>query len=120
MSVQGPVPQNSDEKLWGMLCHLAALAGFLIPFGNVVGPLIIWMIKKDQFPFVDHQGKESLNFQITVAIALVVAGILMLVGIGFILLPVVAVASLVFIIMASIAANNGQAYMYPISIRLIR
>ena len=120
MSVQPPVSQNSDEKLWGMLCHLLALAGYVIPLGNIIGPLIIWMVKKDQYPFVDHQGKESLNFQITVFIAAVVAGILMLVGIGFILLPVVGLASLVFIILASIAANNGQAYVYPISIRLIR
>src|SRR5688572_10608492 len=61
----GPTP-TPDDRTWGMLAHLAALAGFIVPVvGNIVGPLIVWLTKKEQQPFVDDQGKESLNFQIT-------------------------------------------------------
>ena len=59
---------NKDERMWGMFCHLAALAGFIIPFGNIIGPLIVWQIKKEEFPFVEDQGKESLKFQISIFI----------------------------------------------------
>ena len=60
---------NKDDRTWAMLCHLSALAGFIIPFGSVLGPLIIWLIKKDEMPIVDVHGKKALNFQITMAIA---------------------------------------------------
>ena len=77
-NVTAPAPEggmSKDEKMWGMFCHLSALAGYIgIPFGNIIGPLIIWMVKKEQFKFVDDQGKESLNFQITITIAAFIAG----------------------------------------------
>jgi uncharacterized Tic20 family protein len=63
---------SSEEKTLGMLCHLMAFCGYVIPFGNLLGPLVIWLTKKDASPFVDDQGKESLNFQITVSIACIV------------------------------------------------
>ncbi len=103
-----------------MLCHLGALIGYLIPFGNLIGPLVFWLIKKDQYAFVDDQGKESLNFQITVSIAAIISVILTLVMIGFILLLVVAIGSLVLVIMATVAASSGKAYRYPICLRLIK
>jgi uncharacterized protein len=111
---------SADAKQWAMFAHLAGLAGYIIPFGSILGPLIIWQIKKNEFPFVDDQGKEALNFQITVAIAAVVCFVLMFVLIGLLLLPVLLIGDLVFIILAAIAANNGQAYRYPISIRLVK
>jgi hypothetical protein len=111
---------SADAKQWAMFAHLAGLAGYVIPFGSILGPLIIWQIKKNEFPFVDDQGKEALNFQITVAIAAVVCFVLMFVLIGLLLLPVLLIGDLVFIILAAIAANNGQAYRYPISIRLVK
>jgi uncharacterized Tic20 family protein len=116
----GGTLSEKDAKLWGMLCHLAALAGFIIPLGTVIGPLIIWLIKKNDSPFVDDQGKESLNFQITVLIAAVVSVILMIILIGFFLLIAVGLTDLIFIIIASVKANNGEQYRYPFAIRFIK
>jgi hypothetical protein len=120
----GPGPElpalSQDEKMWGMLCHLSALAGFAIPFGNIVGPLVVWLIKKDQMPFVDDQGKESLNFQISVTIYLLVSFVLIFVVIGIFLLIAVGIFSLVMIIIAALKANAGEAYQYPLCIRFIK
>lgn len=96
---------------------LAHILGIVLYF---IGPLIIWLIKKDQSPFVDDQGKEALNFQITIAIAWVAVGILAPIGIGFLLAPVVGIANLVLCIMGGIAANNGQNYRYPFALRLVK
>ncbi|MGD0258440.1 MAG: DUF4870 domain-containing protein [Verrucomicrobiota bacterium] len=110
-----------------MLCHLSALAGYIIPFGNVLGPLLIWQIKKNEFPSVEEHGKAALNFQLTVLIALFVgamaAFLLSFVCIGFLLIPVVvaiALCGLVFAIIAGIKANNGEAYRYPWSLALVK
>ena len=110
---------SKDEKMWGMLCHLSALAGFVIPFGNIIAPLVIWILKKEEFPFVDDQGKEALNFQISLTIYFIAGAILLIVGIGFVILPIVAVFGLIMIIIASIKANDGVKYRYPLTIRLI-
>ena len=111
---------SKDERLWGMLCHLLAFSGYLIPFGSVLGPLIVWMIKKDEMPFVDDQGKESLNFQLTMLIAAIVSIILMFVLIGFVLLGVLIIFQIVVIIMAAVKANDGIKYRYPYTIRFIK
>ncbi len=108
-----------EEKTWGMLAHLTSLSGLIIPFGSLLGPLVVWLVKKDTMPFVADQGKEALNFNITVAIAAIVSGILTLVLIGFLLLAVVAVGWLVLTILATIEANKGVAYRYPFTLRLI-
>lgn len=116
----GVVETNSEAKTYGMLCHLLALAGFIIPFGNIIGPLVMWMLKKEQYKFVDDQGKEALNFQITVMIAALICFALMFLLIGFVLLPAVGIASLVFIILAAVKASGGVHYRYPYTIRLIK
>ncbi|MBN8801877.1 MAG: DUF4870 domain-containing protein [Stenotrophomonas acidaminiphila] len=103
-----------------MFAHLAALAGIVIPLGNLLGPLIVWLVKKDTMPFVADQGKEALNFNITVFIAAFVSGILTLVLIGFLLLIVVGIAWLVLTILAALAANKGETYRYPFTLRLIK
>ncbi len=127
MSDQDPqaVPETSntnasdaDSRQWGMIAHLSALVGFIIPFGNIIGPLIVWQVKKDM-PFVEDQGKEALNFQITVTLAAIVCFILMFVFIGVLLLPVVGIAALVLTIIAGIKANGGEEYRYPLTLRLI-
>ena len=110
---------TNDERQWGMFAHLAALAGFLIPLGNVIGPLVIWQIKKNEMPFVDDQGKEALNFQITVTVALFASMLLMVIAIGFLLLPIVGIGALILTIIGAIRANNGERYRYPFAIRLI-
>ena len=105
-----------------LVCLLTSppFTGYIIPFGNIIGPLIIWLIKKDQSAWVDQHGKEALNFQISVAIYAIVAGILTLVVIGILLLIAVGIFSLVMIIIASVKANNGEMYYYPLTIRFIK
>jgi len=112
--------EESQERNWGMFCHLAALAGFIIPFGNIVGPLIIWLIKKDESAYVDKQGKESLNFQISISIYALVSAVLALVLIGFLLLIVIGIATLILIIVAALKANNREDFQYPLTIRFIQ
>jgi uncharacterized protein len=111
---------TQDDKTMGMLCHLSALAGFVIPLGAIFGPLIVWLLKKDQSPFIDENGKESLNFQITMLIAYIISAILIFVIIGFFLLFGLAVFSLVMVIIAAIKANDGETYRYPFNFRLIK
>jgi len=102
--VAPPAAGSSDERMWAMFAHLSALAGFIIPFGSILGPLIIWQIKKNEYPLVDDQGKEALNFQITALIAIVVCFVLMFVLIGMLLLPLVALAVLILTIIGGIKA----------------
>ncbi len=111
---------SKDATTWGMLCHLIALAGFIIPFGNVIGPLVIWLIKKDEFPFVEDQGKESLNFQISMTIYFIVSIILMVIVIGVLLLIALAIFEVIMIIIATVKANSGEKYRYPLSIKFIK
>ncbi len=111
---------SKDERMWGMLCHIVAFAGFLIPFGNIIGPLVVWLIKKDEMPFVNDQGKESVNFQITIMIGYIIGFVLVFVVIGFFLLLALMVCNIVFIIIAAIKANSGVAYRYPWALRLIK
>jgi hypothetical protein len=103
-----------------VLCHLSALAGFLIPLGNVLRPLVVWLIKRNEIPSVDAHGKESLNFQISVLIYLAVAAVLMIVLIGFFLMIAIGIAALVLVILASVKASNGEQYRYPFTIRFIQ
>ncbi len=112
---------SKEEQNWAMCCHLAALSGFIIPLGNVLGPLIVWLIKKDTMPLVDQHGKESLNFQITVLLAFIVCLILVFVLIGFLLMFVVGLGALILTIMATVKVSNGQFdYKYPFALRLIK
>lgn len=115
-------PQVSkEEQNWAMFCHLAALSGFVIPLGNVLGPLIVWLIKKDTMPLVDQHGKEAINFQITVLIAFMVCVVLAFVLIGFALMFVVGIGALILTIVAAVKISNGQYdYKYPFAIRLIK
>lgn len=122
MSDMSDAPQtaSSQARTWEMLCHLTALAGFIIPFGNLLGPLVIWLIKKNEIPSVDAHGKESLNFQISILIYAIISGILVLVLIGFVLLCAVGLMSLICVIIASVKASNGVPYRYPLTIRFLQ
>jgi uncharacterized Tic20 family protein len=118
---------ENDVKMWNMLCHLSALAGFVFPFGNILGPLIIWQIKKNEIPSVELHGKSALNFQITASLLLialsVVAFILTFIMIGILLFPVIALLGLAAIglsVYAGIQANNGVDFKYPYSLELIK
>jgi len=113
---------SQDEKQWAMFSQLAALAGLLgIPFGNLLGPLVVWLIKKEVMPFVNQQGKEAVNFQISCLIyGFVLTPTLCFPPLFLLLVFVLVVANLVCVILASIAASKGDAYQYPLSLRLIK
>jgi uncharacterized protein len=111
---------QNQANLWAMLCHLSALAGFLVPFGSLIGPILVWQIKKKEFPFVDDQGKEAVNFQLSVFLYVLVSMVLMFIGIGFILVAAVGIGALVLSVIAAIKANQGIAYRYPLKIHWIK
>ena len=109
-----------DARKWAMFCHLAGLAWmtWLMPLiGGVVAVLIIWQIKKDDHPFIDENGKQAINFQLSM---LIYAVGLTITVIGVFLLPVVAILNIVFTIIAAIRAGDGKDYDYPLSIELIK
>ena len=108
------IEATDDDRTMGMLCHLLGI------FTGFIGPLIIWLIKKDQSAFVDDQGKEALNFQITLFLAMIVSGVLMIICIGYFLALAAYVCDILFCIMGTIAANKGELYRYPVNIRFVK
>ncbi|RPE76967.1 DUF4870 domain-containing protein [Vulcaniibacterium tengchongense] len=125
----GGVP--ADQRQWAMFAHLSAIAGAILTsgvggWGTFLGPLIIWLVKKDTMPFVDEQGKEALNFNITVALACVALVVLVVVTLGIgvlIAIPawiLIGIAWLVFTIIAAVKANDGVSYRYPFALRLVK
>jgi uncharacterized Tic20 family protein len=122
-----PVPQPfkasgpKDERMWAMLCHLITLSGLVIPFGNIIGPLVIWLIKREEYGLVNDQGKEALNFQITMLIGMLICiPLFFLFCIGWVLAILLTIFDLVFTIIAAIKANEGVCYRYPMCIRFIK
>ncbi len=142
------IEMNKDARTWATVCHLSALVTFLgIPLGNILGPLVVWLLKRNDHSFVDDQGKEALNFQISMSIyGLLVGMLLWLLVLGSIpfhtvphpemwdlaplVLAVFAIAAmsflalffadLVLVIVAAVKASNGEDYRYPITIRLVK
>lgn len=120
------------SRNWSMGCHLASLAMFLgVPFGNILGPLLIWLIKKDEILQVDEAGKEALNFQISVTIYLalaIVGAIISAITVVFIpiavtlgiLIPMILIFDVVMVIIASVKVSSGQSFQYPLTIRFIQ
>jgi uncharacterized Tic20 family protein len=112
---------SSDARMWNVLCHATALAGFFVPWaGHILGPLIVWLVKRNDSPEIDQHGKESLNFQISMLIYNVIAGVLCLVLIGFVILAILHILNLLLVIIASIQASEAKFYRYPIAIRFIK
>jgi uncharacterized Tic20 family protein len=114
-----PPPAPPNVRTLTMMCHLSAFAAFFVPLGNIWGPLIFWLVKKDEIPEVDLHGKESLNFQISMTIYFVVSAFLILLLIGIPMLIAASVYWIVAVILASVRANNGELYRYPLAIRFI-
>src|SRR6202048_2011547 len=111
---------SSDVRTWCVLAHATALAGFFVPWaGHIVGPLVVWLAKRTDSPEIDAHGKESINFQLSMLIYNVIAGILCLVLIGIPILILLHILNVVFVIVASIQASEGKLYRYPFTIRLI-
>lgn len=109
----------ADAKNWAMGCHLSALLGLVCPFGNLIGPLVIWLVKKDESPLIDREGKESLNFQLSMTLYLIVSALMIVVLIGFPMMLVVGLIDLIFTIVAAVKTSNGEEYRYPLTLRFI-
>ena len=114
------ITPSKDERTWAMLSHFSALCMFIFPFGNILAPLIIWLIKKEEMPFVEDQGKEVLNFQISMTIYLLISGILCFILIGIPFVIGLGIFNVIITIIAGIKANDGKSYRYPINLRLIK
>ena len=114
------VSLSKEEKKWAMFCHLSGLCGLIIPLGNIVAPLIIWVIKRDEMPFVKDQGMEALNFQISITIYFFVSLILLIVVVGLFLLIAVEIFSIILAIIAALKAADGEKYRYPLTIRFVK
>lgn len=111
--------KEKDARMWAMLCHLSTFVGIIIPLGNIFGPLLIWQIKKDEFPETNYHGKEALNFQISMTLYLIVSGILVWLLIGIVFLIILGILDIIFTVIAAVKANDGIRYRYPLSIRFI-
>jgi uncharacterized Tic20 family protein len=138
-----PPPQPStasaissiDERTWLVACHLSALLGFFMPFGNIVGPLVVWLLRKNESPAIDREGKDSLNFQISMTVYIVASYLLFFAGFfgfvvhavlpfagffsGFLLAIGFGVFDLIQVIIAAIKTSNVETYRYPITIRFV-
>ncbi|PYJ08421.1 MAG: DUF4870 domain-containing protein [Verrucomicrobia bacterium] len=114
-------PTLTNVRTWNTFCHASALLGVLLHFpGHLLGPLIVWLVKRGDSAEIDAHGKEALNFQISMLIYNVIAGICCIVLIGFVLLPILWILNAVFVIIASIQASEGKFYRYPMTIRFIQ
>ena len=122
-----PVPQppaqppssELSSNQWAVITHLSALAGLVLPVGNILAPLVLWLVKKAEVPSLDQVGKDVLNFQISWSIYLLLSGLSMFFCIGVVLLPVAAIAWLVFLILGTIKASNGERYNFPLTIQVL-
>ena len=119
-------PRDADERMWAMLGHLSAFTAFITGLGCVIGPLIVWLIKRETMPFAAGQAREALNFNITAIIVALGLGLFTLITFGIGALLTVPAACLLFVgwfvltIVAGVKANNGEQYRYPFAIRLIK
>jgi uncharacterized Tic20 family protein len=109
----------ADERMWGGAAHWSAIVAMVVALA-FLGPLVVLLLKGNDSPWVRRQAVESLNFQLTILIAGIVSGVLVLVGIGLLLLPLVGLAWLVFTILGSVKASSGEDYRYPLSVRMVR
>ncbi|MEZ4760507.1 MAG: DUF4870 domain-containing protein [Flavobacteriales bacterium] len=112
LATSTPTP-TGDERTIALLAHILTLVG------GFIAPLVVYLVKKDESPFITQHAKESLNFQITLILAMMASAILIFIFIGFILMFVVGIGSLVLVIMATIKASEGKPYRYPVNIRFI-
>ncbi|MCF7816891.1 MAG: DUF4870 domain-containing protein [Kiritimatiellales bacterium] len=117
-----PAGPSKSDRQWAMGCHLIALCGIVVPVpaANLLGPLVLWLIKREDGAFIDDQGKESVNFQISLFIYAVVCIALAVIGIGFLLFLPLVLFGLVCVVVAAIKASEGTAFRYPACIRFIK
>ena len=121
-TTESPMDENfpsKEERTWSMLCHISVFSGMLIPFGHILAPLVIWLIKKDDLPLLSDQGKEVLNFQISMTLYLFISVLLCFILIGIPLLIGLIIFCIIATIIGAISANDGKKYRYPITIRFV-
>lgn len=109
-----------NEKQWILLSHPSGFGGFIFPFGHILGPLLVYLAKKDQSTAVAEHSKEALNFQITFTIYYIMASILVFLLIGFFLIPVLVVIHIFLMIKGALKADKGNFYIYPLTFRFIQ
>ncbi len=115
--IDGSTP---EERQWSMICHISAMLMYVTVIGGFIAPLVIWLLKREEMPLVNDQGKETLNFQITILLALVASVILMLVLIGWLLFWGVLLFHFIATIVAAVKSSEGVRYRYPLCWRVIR
>lgn len=117
--VSTPGVASADSKNWAVMTHLSA---FVMLFGipSVIGPVVLWAIKKQDDPFVDFHGKEAVNFNISFLIYAVMSAVLILLLVGVVLLPAVLLTWFVLVIVAAVKAGSGEYYRYPFTIRWVQ
>jgi uncharacterized Tic20 family protein len=110
---------EDEERKWAMFAHIGTFSSMFVPLGNIIAPIVIWQLKKNESPFVVEQAKESLNFQITLIIYCIISFLLVFIVIGFFLIFALILFSLITVIVAGVKANDGEHYRYPMTLRLI-
>jgi uncharacterized Tic20 family protein len=111
---------SETERNWAMFCHISAFASFLMPFGGVIGPLVIWVSKRDESTWVNENGKASLNFQLSILLYIILTIPLCFIIIGFPIIAVLILLRIIFIVIASIKASKGVEFRYPLAIPFIQ
>ena len=111
---------EKEERKWAMFAHIGTFSSMFVPLGNIIAPIVIWQIKKNESAFVVEQAKESLNFQITLMIYALISFLLVFIIIGFFMLFALILFSLIIVIVAGVKANEGEHYRYPMTIRLVK
>lgn len=107
---------NSDERIFSLLCHLIAL----VPYLGIIGPLLIWLLRKDVYAEVNRQGRDSINFQLSIWIYSLAAGLLVFMGIGALIITLIGILNLIVVVVASIKSYNGERFEYPLSLKILQ
>jgi uncharacterized Tic20 family protein len=111
---------EGEERKWAMFAHIGTFSSMFVPLGNIIAPIVIWQMKKNESSFVVEQAKESLNFQITLMIYGLISFLLVFIIIGFFLIFALVIFSLIIVIVAGVKANDGEHYRYPMTLRLLK
>ena len=117
---QTPTPANNEEKNWAVILHLSPIAGYILPLAGFVVPLVIWLLKRNQSAYLDHQGKEVMNFLISFTAYFIICLPLIIVLIGFAMIAALGIAAVVLTVIAAVKTSEGKDYRYPFIFRLIR
>ena len=110
---------SPDEANWAVAATLLTFSGFIVPLANIVGPLVVWLVKRDDSPFVEAHAREALNFQLSITLYLIIAGMMIYLLIGFLLVPLIVIFDVVATILAALRASRGELYEYPLCLRLV-